>query len=122
MQLKTENEEIRKQYIYTKGTLYCGFWQREYKLENMLKSYTTTTCEALKAEIKFIKEVLFQKVEANELRYVVQCVLLCKMCHFHLTFDIKAGLFDANVSCNAKGSLFPSHFPKCVILFVAPLV
>lgn len=65
---KARLEKIRKLEIYTKDNLNHGLWQSEYELENMLKSYTSTKykIEALKAQIKFRKEVLLQKAEAKE--------------------------------------------------------
>lgn len=65
---KARREKIRKLEIYPKDNLNHGLWQSEYELENMLKSYTSTKykIEALKAQIKFRKEVLLQKAEAKE--------------------------------------------------------
>ena len=67
------NEEIRKreelkqakierQEQYTKDILFHGLWQSELEFENMLKSYERKgdKIEALKAQLKFRKDVLQQ--------------------------------------------------------------
>ena len=54
--------KIERQEQYTKDILFHGLWQSELEIENMLKSYERKgdKIEALKAQLKFRKDVLQQ--------------------------------------------------------------
>ena len=54
--------KIERQEQYTKDILFHGLWQSELEFENMLKSYERKgdKIEALKAQLKFRKDVLQQ--------------------------------------------------------------
>jgi len=58
-------ERIKKQEDYTRNILIHGLWQNESQIDNMLQSYKSSVqkAEALKAQLKFRKEVLLQKAE-----------------------------------------------------------
>ena len=58
-------EKIRKQQECTSAIVMHGLWQTEGEVENMLRSYKTKTSkiDALKAQIKFRRDVLKQKAE-----------------------------------------------------------
>ena len=58
-------EKIRKQQECTSAIVMHGLWQTEGEVENMLRSFKTKTSkiDALKAQIKFRRNVLKQKAE-----------------------------------------------------------
>jgi len=59
---KQERERLKKQTEYTNNIVMHGLWQCQNEVDNMLSSYSNDRekIEALKAQIKFRKEVLNQ--------------------------------------------------------------
>lgn len=63
-----QQEKIKKQEEYTKSILNHGLWQTSNEIDSMLLSYKTKTdkIDALKAQLKFRKDVLLQQPEEKQ--------------------------------------------------------
>ena len=73
---ESQREKIRKQETHTRDILFHGLWQSQAEIDQMLLTYDTKSDKtaALKAQLKFRKQVLLQVPENKTNFNLTKCV------------------------------------------------